>query len=264
MDGRVDLLVTYIIVGGILGGRLGEVFIYEWWYYSQHPGQILATRNGGMSFIGGIVGAIIAVGIFLWIYKPKKMLATSHSQLVTFLTLTDMMAVITPVGIMLGRIGNFLNRELYGPIVYNKDAISSVTTNGLFERRQWVILIEWRLYRIMEKLLLVFDYGTTQMYAGEVRINTNFLASFGEWLLILIILQILFWTRRKKGKMTSGTLTWIFLILYSVVRFLLEYLRIDSLDDYHGMFTSTQRLSFVMIIVGIVLIFHKQLFARKK
>ncbi|PIE00599.1 MAG: prolipoprotein diacylglyceryl transferase [Acidobacteria bacterium] len=146
---NVDTLMTYIIIGGILGGRLGEVLIYEPHYYRTHPNQILATRNGGMSFIGGIIGALIAVTIFLHLHKSKKS---------DFLTLTDLLAVIAPFGIALGRIGNRLNRELYGPVIESTH----------------------HLYPLLQKLHLLYDYGTTELFQNELRLNTNFLASFGE------------------------------------------------------------------------------------
>lgn len=166
-----------------------------------------------------------------------------------------MMAAIAPFGIMLGRVGNFLNRELYGPLVYNADMISSRMISGRRERSgDGVLLIQGWLYTAMEKSHLIFDYGTMQMYAGEMRLNTNFLASAGEGLLILIILQFLFWTTWRNGKMKSGILTGVFLILYSLVRFVLEYVRMDSLDDYVAGLTSTQWLSIVMVVIGVVLI----------
>lgn len=253
LDGNVDLLLTYIIIGGILGGRLGEVLIYEPGYYFANPDQILATWNGGMSFIGGIIGALIAVGLFLWLHRPKT--KDQKLQTKSFLALTDMMAAIAPFGIMLGRIGNWLNRELYGPLVYNADMISSRVISWLWERSgDGVLLIKGSLYTALEKLSLVYDYGTMQMYAGEMRLNTNFLASFGEGLLILIMLQILFWTRRKYGKMRAWILSGLFLILYSLIRFVLEYVRIDSLDDYIAGLTSTQWLSIVMVVIGAMLI----------
>jgi phosphatidylglycerol:prolipoprotein diacylglycerol transferase len=128
---RVDTLLTYIIIGGILGGRLGEVFFYERGYYSQHLGEILQTRQGGMSFVGGIIGALVAVSLFLGFSRPRD--TDKKSWLQTLLTLTDLIAVITPLGIMLGRIGNFLNRELYGPIVINLTTLSSRQTPRSFD-----------------------------------------------------------------------------------------------------------------------------------
>ncbi|USN57564.1 MAG: prolipoprotein diacylglyceryl transferase [Candidatus Peribacteria bacterium] len=152
-----------------------------------------------------MVGALIAVSLFLWFHKPKTNASTlQRFNASTFFALTDMMAAIAPFGIMLGRIGNWLNRELYGPLVYNADMISSRMISGLWERSgDGVLLIKGSLYTTMQKLNLIFDYGTTQMYAGEMRLNTNFLASFGEGLLILIVLQTLFWTKRRYGKMRA-------------------------------------------------------------
>ena len=99
---RVDDLLTWVILGVILGGRLGFVLFYEPAYYLSNPGQILQVWQGGMSFHGGFAGVILAT----W--------AWSRSQGVPVLRLADAMAVVAPIGIFFGRIANFINAELWG------------------------------------------------------------------------------------------------------------------------------------------------------
>ncbi|WP_347916789.1 prolipoprotein diacylglyceryl transferase [Paracoccus marcusii] len=99
---RVDDLLTWVILGVILGGRLGFVLFYEPAYYLSNPGQILQVWQGGMSFHGGFAGVIVAT----W--------AWSRSQGVSVLRLADAMAVVAPIGIFFGRIANFINAELWG------------------------------------------------------------------------------------------------------------------------------------------------------
>ena len=97
-----DDLISYLIIGLILGGRLGYVFIYNFDYYSKNLTEILMIWNGGMSFHGGLVGVIIATYIF-----SKKNKINTFSFL-------DLISMSAPIGIFLGRISNFINSELYG------------------------------------------------------------------------------------------------------------------------------------------------------
>ncbi|TJZ93899.1 prolipoprotein diacylglyceryl transferase [Paracoccus gahaiensis] len=99
---RVDDLLTWVILGVILGGRLGFVLFYEPAYYLANPSQILMVWQGGMSFHGGFAGVIVAT--WLW----------SRAQGVPVLRLADAMAVVAPIGILFGRLANFINAELWG------------------------------------------------------------------------------------------------------------------------------------------------------
>lgn len=99
---RVDDLLTWVILGVILGGRLGFVLFYEPAYYLANPAQILQVWQGGMSFHGGFAGVILAT----W--------AWARRQGVPVLRLADAMAVVAPIGILFGRLANFINAELWG------------------------------------------------------------------------------------------------------------------------------------------------------
>ena len=91
-----------LIISLVLGGRLGYVFFYNFSYYLQHPLEIMATWQGGMSFHGALLG-VIAGG---WLFCRKKGL--------NFFETADIYVVTIPIGLGLGRIGNFINGELFG------------------------------------------------------------------------------------------------------------------------------------------------------
>lgn len=99
---HIDDLLFYGVLGVILGGRLGEVVFFQPAYYLAHPLEILAVWNGGMSFHGGFLGVLVA----MWLYGRK------HGQ--DFWQITDFIAPLVPTGLAAGRIGNFINGELWG------------------------------------------------------------------------------------------------------------------------------------------------------
>ena len=100
----IDDLITYIIIGIIIGGRLGYVLFYDFQSNLTDPMKILRTWEGGMSFHGGLLGVIISSFIYCKIYK------------IPFFRIMDLLACATPIGLFLGRIANFINGELYGRI----------------------------------------------------------------------------------------------------------------------------------------------------
>ena len=100
--GRVEDLLTLIVLGVVLGGRLGYVFFYQRNYYLANPGEILRVWEGGMSFHGGFLGVIAAGLFFCWKNGVRPML------------LSDAMALVAPIGLFLGRLANFVNAELWG------------------------------------------------------------------------------------------------------------------------------------------------------
>ncbi len=100
----IDDLVSYLIIGIILGGRLGYVFFYNPVYYLKNPVEILMIWNGGMSFHGGLLGTILSTYIFC---KLKN---------INSFIFLDLISLSAPIGIFLGRISNFINSELYGRV----------------------------------------------------------------------------------------------------------------------------------------------------
>ena len=95
-------LISYVAIGVVLGGRLGYVIFYNLSYYLAYPLQLFAVWQGGMSFHGGMLGAILAG----WWYL--------HHKGLRFYPAADCIFAATPLGLGLGRLGNFMNGELYG------------------------------------------------------------------------------------------------------------------------------------------------------
>jgi phosphatidylglycerol:prolipoprotein diacylglycerol transferase len=98
----LDDLLFYGVLGVILGGRLGYVLFYKASYYFAHPLEILAVWQGGMSFHGGFLGVLVAMA---WIARKHDL---------RWLQLTDFIAPLVPPGLAFGRLGNFINGELWG------------------------------------------------------------------------------------------------------------------------------------------------------
>ncbi len=98
----LDDLLFYGVLGVILGGRLGYILFYKPAYYFSHPMEIFAVWQGGMSFHGGFLGVLLAMA---WL---------AHKYQLHWLQLTDFIAPMVPPGLAFGRLGNFINGELWG------------------------------------------------------------------------------------------------------------------------------------------------------
>lgn len=97
-------IVFYTMLGAIIGGRLGYMFFYDWRVLLENPLLIVQTWKGGMSFHGGALGVVIALALYA--RKIKK----------PFLSITDLIVPVVPIGLGAGRIGNFINGELWGRV----------------------------------------------------------------------------------------------------------------------------------------------------
>jgi phosphatidylglycerol---prolipoprotein diacylglyceryl transferase len=95
-------MVVFAAFGVFIGGRIGYTLFYNFPYYSQHPLKIFAVWEGGMSFHGGLIGTTIALLLF------------SKRRGIPFYTIGDLAAAVTPIGLFFGRLGNFINGELFG------------------------------------------------------------------------------------------------------------------------------------------------------
>jgi phosphatidylglycerol:prolipoprotein diacylglycerol transferase len=205
---QLDDLLFYGVLGVIIGGRLGQVLFYEPGYYLQHPLDIVAVWKGGMSFHGGFLGVLVAMG--LWGRRHGK----------TFFQVTDFIAPLVPLGLMAGRIGNFINGELWG----------RVTTADF-------------------PLAMVFP----QVDALPRHPSPLYQAA-GEGLLLFILLWWFSARQRPRGAVSG-----MFLIGYGVARFVAEYFREPDAGIFgHSYIVSMgQWLSLPMIVIGLYLLTRK-------
>lgn len=100
--GDIDDLIVWVALGVVLGGRIGYILFYNLPFYLENPWEMLALRNGGMSFHGGFLGAILALLLFA---RARKF--SGYTSL-------DVAAVTVPIGLFFGRLANFVNGELWG------------------------------------------------------------------------------------------------------------------------------------------------------
>ena len=204
---KFDDYVTYLIIGIIIGGRLGYILIYNLSFYLNNPLDIFKIWQGGMSFHGGLIGVIFASIIF-----AKKNNQNSFLYM-------DIVALVSPIGIFFGRIANFINSELYG-----------ITTN-----------VPWAVTFIQVDNL---PRHPSQIY--EALFEGLFL------FLLLIYFKNKFWNK-------PGVISGLFLILYSIFRFFVEFYRVpdEQLGYIFLNFTMGQVVSLIFILSGLILIYFK-------
>ncbi len=100
----IDDLLVYVAFGVIIGGRLGHVLIYDPVFYFAHPLEIIQTWKGGMAFHGGLLGVIVGIALF------------ARRERLPILTIADICAIVTPIGIFFGRLANFIKPEMWGRV----------------------------------------------------------------------------------------------------------------------------------------------------
>ena len=199
-----DDLVTYIIIGIILGGRLGYIVFYNLEYYLDNFSEILMIWNGGMSFHGGLIGVILSTVIF-----SKKHKINSYIFL-------DLISLVAPIGLFLGRVANFINSELYGRETDVLWSVKFVAIDNISRHPS-------QIYEaIFEGLILFF---------------------------------LLNYFSKKNSFNNPGLISSMFLIFYSFFRFILEFFRMpDSQIGYLAyQLTLGQFISIVFFFLGISL-----------
>ncbi len=213
----VDDLLFWATLGVILGGRLGYVLFYKPAYFLSNPAEIPALWTGGMSFHGGLLGVIVAIVVFARIRKRN------------LLSIGDLAACATPVGLFFGRMANFINGELWG------------RTSD----------VPWAM---------VFPTGgplprhPSQLYEALL-----------EGLVLFALLWII--RRRTRALDRPGTLAGWFCIGYGAARFIVEYFRqpdafLPNDGFLLGFITMGQILSLPLIAFGIFLIWRARRRAR--
>ncbi len=210
---QLDDLLTYIVLGVILGGRLGYVLFYNLPYFIENPLEIFMLWHGGMSFHGGLLGVIFAT--FLFVSKQKFQ---DKSTLRNSFRILDVLSVVVPVGLGLGRIANFINMEIMGRVT---NSPLGVVFNGV---------------------------------SSEPRHASPLYEATLEGLVLFIIMWLLYTKTNLKNK--PGAISGLLCVFYAIFRIFCEQFR--QPDAQIGFLTSWgltmgQTLSGIMFVVGITI-----------
>lgn len=224
---QVEDLLTWIILGVILGGRLGYVLFYKPAYYLDNPSEILMVWQGGMAFHGGFLGVVVAA----WIWAGR--------QGVNRLSLGDSLALAVPTGLLLGRVANFINGELWGRPT---DVPWGVTFPGPSAQT-------------CEGVIGLCARHPSQLYEAAL-----------EGLILGALLLVLAF--RRGGLKVPGQLMGLFVAGYGLSRFIVEFFRqaddqFITLDNPMGYViqmgqagvTMGQILSLPMLLIGLAIFF---------
>lgn len=207
---NIDDLLLYCVFGVVLGGRLGYVVFYKLSDYAAHPLSVFAVWEGGMSFHGGFLGVIVAMAVFAW----------RHGK--SWLAVTDFLAPLVPPGLGFGRIGNFVNAELWGRPTEVPWAVVFPTADDLprhpsqlyecaLEGVVLFVLLWWFSSRprptgAVSGMFLV-GYGSARFVVEFTREPDSFLGllaaglSMGQWLSVPMVIAgiaMLAWSGRKQ------------------------------------------------------------------
>lgn len=219
-DMYVDFVI-YALIFSVIGARLYYV-IFSWDYYSAHPAEILATRSGGLAIYGGIIGAVLTAIVYC---KKKK---------VNFWLLADTAAPCLAFGQMLGRWGNFFNREAFGGF-----------TDGPLAMRLQVAQV--RAGDISQEVMEhIANFGGVDY----IQVHPTFLYE-SLWNLCLFLLLVIYRPKKK----FDGQIMGLYFLGYALGRVWIEGLRTDQL--MLGPFAVSQLLSAVLIVAAVIFLIWK-------
>lgn len=207
---EVDKLTLYVLIGAILGARLGHVFFYEPEYYLANPSEILMIWHGGLASHGGTIGILIA--LILYVRKFKR----------GYLWTLDRIAVPTALTAALIRLGNLMNSEIYGHdtnlpwgFIYerNHETLPKHPTQ-IYESLSYLIIfiLLWFIYKKKGKntpqgyivgIFLMSVFGVRFLVEfiknNQVEFENGMMLNMGQWLSIpMILLGLIFWLRSMK------------------------------------------------------------------
>lgn len=228
----IDDILFYGVLGTILGGRLGYVLFYKADYYFAHPLDIFKVWQGGMSFHGGFLGVTLAMVLFA--YQRKR----------TWLQVTDFVAPMVPTGLAAGRLGNFINGELWGRVTSPDAPWAMLFQNASPDDAIWLarhpqLAAQWHLADVFAKYHMLPRHPS-ELY--EIALEG-----------VTLFLVLWFFARKPRP---VGAASAVFLIGYGLARFTVEFAR--EPDDFLGLlafgFSMGQWLSLPMIVAGIALL----------
>lgn len=181
---QIEDMLTWIILGVLLGGRIGYVLFYQPGVYLENPAAILAIWQGGMAFHGGMLGVVVAA----WLYTGR------HK--INRLSAADAIALGVPPGLLLGRLANFVNAELWG------------RPTDL----PWGVAFPGRAAQFCPEITGICARHPSQLYEAAL-----------EGVVLLALLLWLAW--RRDGFKRPGLISGTFLAGYGIARFLVEFVR---------------------------------------
>lgn len=223
----VSDLVFHGAIGAVLGGRLGSVLFYNFGHFLADPLYLLRIWEGGMSFHGGLIGAILA----LWVYARKNGRG--------FFEVTDFVAPAVPTGLGCGRLGNFANTELPGRI--------TESPFGFY-------------YPCSADSIQAITFTCTGGWETVMRHASPLYQAFAEGLVLFIVVWLVALKARPVA-VVSG----VFLTGYGVLRVCTEYFRLPDADIGYiagDWLTLGQIYSLPMIVVGVLIILYGRRVAR--
>ena len=247
-------LVFALVLGVILGGRLGYILFYEFSDFAADPARIIRIWEGGLSFHGGLLGAVVAAWIF------------SRGRKLSFLNTGDALALAAPPGIFAVRVANFINGELYGRVT--TDAVPWAIRFPT-DPEALRLLGAGRAGGIRARETIVqqaMESGQWDAVKSQVPLRhpSQMYEALGEGLLTgLILWAVVSWNRRRGVRWGDGAYGGLFLVCYGVFRSIIELFRQpdaqfrnegDPLGTVLGPLTMGQTLSLLMVVAGLFLL----------
>ncbi|QJC37910.1 prolipoprotein diacylglyceryl transferase [Enterobacteriaceae endosymbiont of Donacia bicoloricornis] len=227
---EVNNLLCLCFLGLLLGGKLGCTLIYNTHMFIKNPIILIKIWQGGMSFFGGLIGTILV--IFLISFFKKK----------NFLQITDFIVPMVPIGIGMGRIGNFINSELWGKVTNVSWAIMFPNSN----KKDLIYLQKNSQYRE-----IFVQYGKLPRHPTQIY------ECLLEGIILFLILNIVL-----KKNLFIGYKSSLFLFFYGIIRFFIEYFRESDIKFFflknHIILTIDQLFSIIMIVIGLILFIKKK------
>ncbi len=243
-------LITALVLGVILGGRVGYVLFYNFADFARNPAQIIRIWEGGLSFHGGLLGVIVATW---WFTRRNR---------IPFFGLGDGLALSIPFGIFFVRVANFINGELYGRVAgadvpwamrFPSDpaAVRLLGLGGMGMRDR------------EQAIEAAYDSGAWDRVAAQVPLRhpSQLYEALTEGLLLGLILWAVYAVTRRRGvRLPEGTFGGIFLVGYGLFRSFVELFRQpdaqftdagDPVGTVLGPLTMGQTLSTLMVLGGI-------------
>ena len=222
---QLDDFLFYGVLGVILGGRLGYVLFYKFGDYLANPLSILKVWEGGMSFHGGFIGVMLA----MWYFGRREGK--------TFFQIADFVAPLVPLGLAFGRVGNFINGELWGRVTSADAWWAMLFPQARVEDAGYVAAHpQWQSFYELHRAL---PRHASQLYQIAL-----------EGVALFVIL----WLFSRKPRPT-GQVSALFLIGYGAFRFIAEFAR--EPDSFLGLLAANlsmgQWLSLPMVLAGVAL-----------